>query len=688
MTSRLVIAFSAVILAAACAASLSQTVITSCYIPDKPFPQYMDLWQEGWSFKDEDGETLRYARPDMPLGGYVFIYIRNATDRPVKISDLTLQGVRLSAALAMGEKPTSPEDSYHSSILFSKLPASDIETLKAAGWPVWWKPEPDTVPAGGCGEIVIRLKRSPKPAMLNIGLVTGSRTVQTRVDTRARVPQFGTISFSTDLSTVYLYSRHPRTGARPVKVLLDERDVTSSASIVTDPALRMSAIVLKLPRAHAPMSYHTYRLVYSDGLQAAAGIRSWGPEMVYGMWSSPSDGDDPESATKSFISDYVKHGINCVMPYVVGKCRDYFHSDEGWNYCESMGVGRMIHWPAKGHEATFMFVRDEPDAHDAAARLLPEKDRLGAHGQYLVYWSRVLLENAPTSPRLLNIDNTYKPENWYMYHQLADIPCVDPYYPEQLDLVYIKNPANLAAHTRPTYIRAVCEISQSSGQPKPLHAILCSTQYVVPAHTGRFPTPEEKRMEVYYAIGAGAKGISYWWFAYDDICRGLSAGTPEAKALWNEIGLLGAEVRTAGPVITTSCPAELPTTASRYLTVRSLLRGTDTAAVATVNTNSASDRVGTVVRPVENSRVQVSLPAWLKPRDAFEVTADGIRSVTWEFADGKVSLDLGTVDVSRFVLVTADPSLKGQLEQRYNEMFAANVKQLRAERPAAQRQAH
>ena len=673
-------------LAAVVAAALTtgyghaQQVTGAYWFADKPFPEYIQLWQEGWSLKDENGEKLIYARPNMPLGGYVFVYFKNTTAQPIKLIDIKIQGIRLSEALAQDSHPERAEDRYRSSLLISKLPKQQIDKLKDAGWPVWWKPEPPTVEPGGYGEIVIRLRRVPKPARINVEVHGESARFSAEVAARSSRPWFETISFSPDLRNVYLYPRHPNSGMKPTKVLIDGRELTRSAAISWSKSTSTAAVVVRLKEPLKLMSYHNFRVAYSDGSCAQAGIRAWGHEMVYGMWSSPAGGDDPESATKSFIEEYARHNINAVMPYVVGVCRDYFHSDAGWEYCARMGVERMLHWPDGKHDALFLFAMDEPDANDAAFNEIDDRYRLGSHGQWLVKWTAQLHKSGPNSPVLLNIDNTYKPENWYMYHQLADIPCVDPYYTEQQDFAARGDPFYFGFHTRPTYVQAVCTISQSSCRPKPLHVILCSTRYTNDeGYQGRYPTPEEKRMEVYYAIGSGAKGISYWWFPKDKYCHGLDERTAEANALWKEIGLLGAEVRTAGPLITTSCPVELPIKATRFLWVRALLCGTDTVALSIVNENAASDRLGTIVKPVENARVSVELPSWMAPKSIFHVTCDGLGDVAFEIKGRTLSLDLGRVNLSRFIVVTSDPGLRTRLQKRYDEMFARNVARLKGE---------
>lgn len=678
MRTGIVIATVVVLVSIVAGASAQPVVVGGAYFADKPFPELMPLWQEGWSFKDADGNKLIYAHPDMPLGGYMFVYFKNTGLETVEIKDVTIQGIKLSEGIGLTDYPRSPEEKYGASVLLSELPKERTDLLKQAGWPVWWKPEPRFVPANGMGEIVVRMKREPKVEKISIGIVTDKGTVSATVDANKPQPRFGTISFSPDLSTVYLYAKHPKAGIKPDKVFLDGKDVTASCGIASDKASDLSPVVLRLLVPLEFMSYHSFRASYPDGSAAMAGIRAWGREMVYGMWGGGKGQGTSEEVAKEFLTDWATHNINCQMGHSTHTGNAFFRSKEGWAFCQTIGMGRMTTWDVGTYDPTFFFVQDEPDANDAGTGELEQQDRLGSLGMWLIRWCETLRKHDSNVPLLLNIDNTYKPENWYMYHQLADIPCVDPYFPEQQDQTYWYHPGTLSVHSKPTYVSGVTTISQSSGQPKPLHVILCSTRYQNEklGQRGRYPTPEEKRMEVYYSIGNGAKGLSYWWFAPDVNCVGVGTDEPEAKALWKEIGLLGAEVRTAGDIITRSCPADLKVEGPKQLWTRTLLSGSDTIALVVVNDDVACDRVGTVYKPVEKAKVAVDVPKWITPGDVFEVTYEGIKSVPWERDGSKVTVTLDTVNISRFVLITSDPSLRSRVRSEYESKYAENVAKL------------
>jgi len=639
----------------------------------------MYLWQEGWPLKDASGETIWFGHggPPLALGGYVFVYYRNDGPGPFKPVDLALEGIRLSEGL--GQSKDTVGEFHGHSILLSKLPKGSIELLKKAGHPAWWKPEPGVVERGGIGQIVIRLKREPRLEKLSIAIIGEKETARASVSPKEPQPRFATIAFNPALDTVFLYTNHPKGGGmKPTAIFLDGMNVTAACRIGSDRSVAIVPIVLKLNKPLESMSYHCFRAAFADGSAATAGIRAWGQEMIYGMFGASLASGPSEEMARRYLTDWLRHNINTHMGMSSGPANEFFQSEEGWKFTESIGIRRMVTWPRQPARPALCFLMDEPDAHDFAIDDLPPFDRLGCLGQDLVKWDDVLRRKGPDVPILLNVDNTYKPENWYTYHQLADVPCIDPYFPEQLDYVYDRHPGRLPAHTKPTYVYAAAAISQSSCQPKPLHVILCSTKYrnESTGYEGRYPTPEEKRMEVYYALAAGAKGLSYWWFSADSQCQGCGKDEPEAQRLWQEIGLLGAEVRTVGDFITTSCPAPIPLKAKGRIWVRTLISGLATLGVIVVNDDVLCDRLGTVVKPVENASVTLEIPAWLTPADAFEVTYKGLEDVRWKQTGKHLRLDLGTLDVSRFILITGHPELRRELEKRYREHFAANVADL------------
>ncbi len=655
------------------------------YRPDAPFPEFAPLWREGWSWKDENGDRVRYAYEGMPLGGYVFATFLNTGKEPITAKDVLLEGVSLAQGVAFESEPkVVGVDQSPASVRYSKLPKEQIDRLMKAGEPVWWKVQPTPIAPGAMGQVTIRLRRDPQVESLKIAVPgADGQTQEATFHVRKRQPRFFSINFSPKLDRAQAYLRHPSgKGVAPVRVLLDGADITNRCTVAADEAVDTVSVAIRLEKPLKEASYHVFQADYPDGLVARSGIGAWSTEMVYGMWGCTLRGGTPEETATGYIEDLAAHNVNVFMSHCGGRVMDHLRSPEGKKLLESHGIRQMLDWIDADRKPVFYFLKDEPDAADFATKSLEPQYRLGSLGQFLVDRCKMIHRKDPHDrPILLNVDNTFKPENWYMYAQLADIPCADPYYQEAVQSVWGADPTNMGAYLKPTYVYAVGSIYQSAGAPLPMHLILhtCRFDFEAEEFPYRAPTPEEKRVELYYALAAGAKQISFWWYSPDTRYYGVGGDAPEMKALWREIGLVGGEIRTIGDLVTQGCPANLPTKGPRMLWVRSLIAGADTVVVLVVNDNMASDRLGTVVKPVEQAKLTVRMPAWLRLADGFEMSCEGTKDLAYKAGEGGVAIDLGKVDLTRMVILTADAKLRQRLQATFDKHFAANAKALRAQ---------
>jgi hypothetical protein len=667
----------------------------SAYQADTPFPQFLHLWSENWALKGKDGERLQYASAGMPLGAYLHLHLHNSRSNTVPITDVKLEGASLDKAITFSDQPTARL--FPASLRFSKLPQADIDRLLAAGEPVWWKVDPPSLPPGGFAEVTIRLRRQPKGPLTVQALASQSQWTTRIMPTNS--PRFMGISFSPALDTVYCYVQHPQqadaegrgaspgrvsegTNERlgeaslPSRVLVDGEDVTSRSTIAADAAVNVAPLLIRLSQPLAKGSFHCFQAIYQDGSQAIAGVRAFTDEFIYGMWGYINQGSNAQQRVDYYLGDLQRHNVNAVMESYGGEVGAFLSGESGREHSRTTGIRAMRNNVGKVLNPVYYFLKDEPDAHDFAVRQLEPNQRLGTLGQDVVRRSCTFREQDPSSPQLLNLDNTYKPDNWYMYGQLPDVCCADPYFQEQQRIVWTERPAWAASFVKPLYVLGVATICNSACAPKPLHIILNSVRHDSKAGPFRFATPVEKTVELFYALGAGAKAFSYWWYTPYGEFHGCGAKDKEAVALWRQIGLLGAQVRTAGPVLTRSCPAVVPLKAPPKLWTRTLLAGTNTIVLLAVNDNIASDRLGTVVVPLPKTVVTLAPPTWCKPADLFEITPEGVQDLNWKSDAGQVTVDLGQTEVARLVLLTADKSLRSNLEELYRTRFAANVAQL------------
>ncbi|HSW46420.1 MAG TPA: hypothetical protein VLM89_12700 [Phycisphaerae bacterium] len=660
-------------------ADLLQTVFQA----DQAFPEYLPLWWDGWPWEDEYGVKVRHARPDMPLGGHLKVYFRNDGNRPIEIADILIEGISVSQAVAPEDRNKARAgENYFSSIQFSNLSKEEIERITTAGDPVWWKPDPASVPPGAIAEVTVRLRREPKPDRLNVEVVTNRENYRGTAATRGTAPRILNVSFAPGMDRATLYLRHPSgKGLAPTSILMDGQDLTGRCTMVADEAVAVVPVVLALPRPTREAQYHCFQAIYADGSSAIAGLRAWEPEFRYGMWGWPRPDESPEKTARNHLVRMQAHHINTLMWSLGEHVLDFAVTDSGQAALKQSGIRLMHHVAGYLKDPLYLFLTDEPDAADFGAKVInPPDKRLGATAQSLVEKGRLWRKECPGTLQLLNTDATFQPEQYYTYAQLADVGCFDRYYAGELQGAYERHPADLGEMTRPTSVYAAGRIFHSVCSPKPMHIILTASLCNPEQHPFRAPTPEEKRVEVYYALAAGAKGLSYWWYAPYGDCPGVGGDYPGMPRLLNEIGILGAEVRTAGAILSQACPADLALQASRDLWVRSLLARNDTIIVVAVNDNIAFDRAGAVVVPAEKARIEIRPPAWMQPGSVFEISSEGTRDAVWNNHQGTVTIELGTVELTRLIVLTSDGGLRQSLQKLYQEQFAANVRQLVSER--------
>lgn len=646
------------------------TLLGTQYRPDQAFPEHECFWNPS-QFPGPCG-------PSSPMGASVHVFLFNSGPSSVTVQDVTLADISLELALYEEEQVVKRHPvSIYFALAHGAITQQQFNTLVAAGEPVWYKADPKTIPAGGTGQIVVRLRQTPVTPSVSIQILHSGGSIGTTIPVEAGRPQATGVSFSSDLTKVYLYWRGTD-GSAPTTVLMNGSNVTANTTTVSDPSVDIAVSVLQLPEPLVPASFHIYQGVYADGRVASTGARTWANPFIYGTWGAKDAPDGDYAAARAWIDDAANHCVNSLV--VQGgsdALKSYLQTAEGRQYAADRGYGFVIDeigkWSCQNPQ--MWFIRDEPDAADSRVTGLPGNRMVGSLADMAVERGEELRAAYPTSPTTLNIDSTYTPFNWYNYGQVPDVLMTDPYYQNRLREAIWYNPARIPLFSKATYIYAVSQIAKSSCRPNPLHVVLYSCEYVDTTTGDRFPfaPPACKRIEVYYALAAGTTGISYWWYLPGKPANGLGAGTAAALALWREIGLLGAEIRTAAPLLTTGCPASLSIQPTAGLWVRSLLVGSDTMILLTVNDQYYNDQQGCHYTPVANASLAVSLPAWLAAPTAFEITAGGVRNVSTQLAGNQLQVNLGTVDVTRMIVVTSNSLLRSSISQRYSQQVQPKV---------------
>ncbi len=629
------------------------TVIGVQYQPDKYFDEDNCLWHD-----------RQYPGPcsiNLNTGQVVKVFIKNTGASSETVSDVTLAGLSLKQNIKSRTVDSSniPYSIYYGS-------QANLAALVSAGEPVWYKADPATIPPGGVAQAVVRLRVIPVTQPIAIGVVASGGTVNTNITVDANAAQLASVGFSSDRTKVYLHWRR-NGGAAPTTVLMDGVDVTANATTVGDPTLNFGATVLQFESPIANMSFHVYQGVFSDGKRATAAVRTWVNPFLYGTWAAKPT-NPGEAAGKAWVNEAVAHGVNCVVMNVASDgLGDLMSSATGRQWMNDRGYGVVKDEPASASEILRMwFIRDEPDGADGNMPGLPAG---GGHNPGVLAMSALqrgeVLRAAKTDvPVTVNIDGNLKPYNYWNWGQVPDVFMTDPYFGPEIADAYWNHPEQIPLYARATQVYATARTAGLACEPNPLHVILYSNK-LRNYDTGEywpFPAPGTKRTEVYYALAGGAKGMAYWWYKLPD---GLAYNNADAQALWKEMGLLGNEIKTAQPMLVTSHPVSLPTTATSGLWVRTLAVGNDAMIFLIVNNNHYNDAAGCHVTPIANATVNGTLPSWLSSATAFEIKPSGLSDVNAAINGTTMQLNLGTMPLTKMIVITTNPQLRSTIQARY-----------------------
>jgi len=250
-----------------------------------------------------------------------------------------------------------------------------------------------------------------------------------------------------------------------------------------------------------------------------------------------------------------------------------------------------------------------------------------------------------TVPNLLLVNNTYKPLNWYVYGQIPDIMSTDPYAPgngRQLDTV-----------------RYHLSTAREASTPRPLIAVLWATSIEGNNNTGRPPSPEEERMMVYYALGAGAKGVGY--FADFDIETGEGKfyAASNNPPLWHEMGRLNRDMRCLAPYLSIGCPIpDFSVSDNKYVWTSTILCGPEEMVVIVVNEQhhiayNTRDSVALHEIPL-NVELKIPLPKGFGRCRVREIIDGNRLDTDFKRKRKEIIMNLDEVDTARAFLISAE----------------------------------
>ncbi|MGQ9648942.1 MAG: immunoglobulin domain-containing protein [Phycisphaerae bacterium] len=627
------------------------------YTQDNMYPEYACIYRFG-NYPTNCGVEYK--------GSYAHVFIKNTGTSAVTINDVTLAGYSLKTVL---KRDPNLRDSASIWYYWDNPPSAIIN----AGEPVWYRADPNPIPAGGTARAVIRLRWVPSTSTISVGVVTSAGTINTTITKDAESPRLASVGFSSDRTKVYLHWRRAG-GAAPSTIYMNGVDVTSNAATVGDPNTNYAATVLTFASPLANMSYNVYQGVYSDGKTATGSLRTWVNRFLYGTWGVKDMPEGDFNAVRSWIDSCHARGVNCYVNNSCGVLQDFMATSEGQAYAAARDYG-YVKDNAWGNNPRMWFIDDEPDLEEgniACGTGMRVPCGGGYHagilGMKYLDVGEVLRAYNPSVPTTINIDGNFKPDGWYAYGQLADVLMVDSYHEEVQADSHWFHPERDVLFAKNTSIYAAAIAGTTAAEPNPFHLILYSNSYknMAYGYIWPYPSPASKQIQAFYALAGGVKGMSYWWFKSGWPYYGLDSTDPNAVALWKQIGIIGNYIKTAQPLLVKSHPVSAALQTSEYVWAKALAVGTDAMMLIAVTDNYYTDEYGYHSAPVTNATVTVTLPSWLQNSpQVFEITPNGT-SVIGAFLNGnQLLVPLGTVNLTRMIVITTDSNLRSDIESRY-----------------------
>jgi len=658
----LMVVLTAVLTSASADAAIS--VLGTQYQPDQYFPEFNCYWN-----------ASAYPGPCRTpiLGATIHLYVKNTGASAVTINDAMLGPYSLKTIIKKSTRGNINPDEQNSIYFYWDDPPADVIAM---GEPVWYRFDPPTIPAGGVAQVAVRLRYVPTTPIVVLGVVTSAGTVSRNVVIEADAPQLVSIGYSDDLKKVYLHWRR-NGGAVPASVWLDGTEVTASTTTVGDTNINFGASVVSLASPLPFFSYHVYQGVFADRKTATASQRAWTNKFIYATYSAFGD-----YAPAQWVAEASDHGFNNVQMNL-GIMGSYLGTVSGRADCQAHGYGYTILDKGKLNpmDPDMFFLNDEPDAEEnnqsrthcgTGLRIPCDSDHyIGTLViKTVAYGETELRSRRPNVPFTVNLDGGLEPESFFTWGPAVDILQTDNYYEVRLKDSYLSYPNRIPLFRKATFSYAVARTACAGAEPNPSNHLLYSTKQ--PKGPWPYPTPVSKRFEAYYSLAGGSKGMGYWWLNPPNGLNSSQACAP----LWKEMGLVGNEIKTARPLIVKSTPVDLTVVPNqRTIWARGLVSGIDTLLLYVVNDNYFSDIAGCHYTSVANAAVTVILPSWMQASPtAFEITAGGLRDVATQLKGSQLQVNLGTLDLTRMIVLTTDPHLRVEIQQRYDEEVKPRVR--------------
>lgn len=279
--------------------------------------------------------------------------------------------------------------------------------------------------------------------------------------------------------------------------------------------------------------------------------------------------------------------------------------------------------------------------------------------QYMMASNIITKIYASQKPTMITLCRNVK---FFEYAFIPDIPCHDHY-------TVACGSTSKWPFTYGTYLEETgyytADLKYAS-EPKP---IWVWTQGLT--HWDRRPkrpmiTPDELGAQLYFNLSRGAKGNL--WFTFDD-AEGKKY--PESKKAIQDYGRV---IHLLENDILNSDPYHGKVAAPEKVDVASLITQ-DKLIVFVTNTNYQINDSAYVWTNAKNVKIHIQLPDWFNAHEGFEIVPDtGIKTAVWKLNNKSLELSLNELKMGRVFVFSFTKDARKKFENRYSEILVVEKK--------------
>jgi len=526
-----------------------------------------------------------------------------------------------------------------------------IESADPSAKPVlWYRCRPNPIPPGGLADLTIVLAEpTDKPASIEIAASDGGRLTRVIPCVPERM-RFQAVRFHEDLRVVEVFVRC--TGSLRA-IRMDGRSVAGNCS--PWPARSLDGLVyvrINLPKPVLANSFHIFEVETDDGLRTASQVRAIPAEFLIGVYGSPSEEN---------IKDWAAHGCNHYLSFasVPPDLLDLMAASGlsvGARYIPQpltdRNAGKVVPMNAEAALKALQSVAAKPNL--LYHHLVDEPDvadywvgkSLGASAMELAGRAEFWEEHDPGRYTFIQLDNTFRPRNYRVYGEAADVLATHRYSVGS----YLRSEAGTEVYTRLPFFEDLLDTLarlREVTEPRPFFMV---PQFfnVGPKRSGRPPTIEEMRLQCYAMVAEGASGVIH----YIHSGSGGGAEGGRCKPLWDAMTALHAELKRVGEIASVGSPAPPSWAKSSTPNVRtSLLVCGDRMAVVLINKAHRTRLEGFIATPMRDVTVSVRIPPWMGTSRLEVVPADASTPIPAELVGDELRFTVDEVRDARCFLI-------------------------------------